>query len=129
MKRDKKRRLGRAGWRVSDSADFLGLDAQEQRFIDLKLALAAGVRRLRERRGLTQAALAKQVGSSQSRIAKLEAGDASVSFDLMIRSLINVRSLKNRRRNAFGNSNCSPRRPWPRWHCLLRRPTGHRSTS
>jgi DNA-binding XRE family transcriptional regulator len=90
MQRDKKRRLERAGWRVSDTAEFLGLSAQEQRFIDLKLALAAGIRRLRERRGMTQAALAKRIGSSQSRVAKLEAGDSSVSFDLMIRSLLGV---------------------------------------
>jgi transcriptional regulator with XRE-family HTH domain len=90
MKLDKKRRLERAGWRVSTTAEFLGLDAQEQRLIDLKLALAAGIRRLRERRGLTQAALAKRLGSSQSRVAKLEAGDHSVSLDLMIRSLISV---------------------------------------
>jgi ribosome-binding protein aMBF1 (putative translation factor) len=90
MKRDKQRRLERAGWRVSDTAEFLGLNAQERRLIDLKLALATGIRELRERRGLTQAALAKRLGSSQSRVAKLEAGDASVSLDLMIRSLISV---------------------------------------
>jgi len=90
MKRDKKQRLERAGWHVSNTATFLGLTDTEQRFIDLKLALAAGLRQLRERRGLTQAALAKQLGSSQSRIAKLEAADTSVSVDLMIRSLIGV---------------------------------------
>ena len=90
MKQDKRRRLERAGWRVSNTATFLGLTASEQRFIDLKLALAAGLRQLRERRGFTQAALAKHLGPSQSRIAKLEAADASVSLDLMIRSLISV---------------------------------------
>ena len=90
MKQDKRRRLERAGWRVSNTVTFLGLTASEQRFIDLKLALAAGLRQLRERRGFTQAALAKHLGSSQSRIAKLEAADASVSLDLMIRSLISV---------------------------------------
>ena len=90
MKRDKQRRLERAGWQVSNAATFLGLPETEQRFIDLKLALATGLRQLRERRGLTQAALAKQLGSSQSRIAKLEAADTSVSVDLMIRSLISV---------------------------------------
>ena len=90
MKRDKQRRLERAGWRVSNTAEFLGLTAEEQRFIDVKLALAAGLRQLRERRGLTQAVLAKHLGSSQSRIAKLEAADTSVSVDLMIRSLISV---------------------------------------
>lgn len=90
MKLDKKRRLERAGWKVSNTATFLGLSATEQRFIELKLALAAGLRHLRERQGLSQAALAKQLGSSQSRIAKLEAADTSVSLDLMIRSLISV---------------------------------------
>ena len=90
MKLDKKRRLERAGWKVSNTATFLGLSATEQRFIELKLALATGLRHLRERQGLSQAALAKQLGSSQSRIAKLEAADTSVSLDLMIRSLISV---------------------------------------
>ena len=90
MKREKRARLERAGWRVGDAADFLRLDAEEARLIELKLVLAAGVRRLRERRGLTQQALAKHLGSSQSRVAKMEAGDASVSFDLIIRTLLGV---------------------------------------
>jgi DNA-binding XRE family transcriptional regulator len=90
MKREKKRRLERAGWTVAGAAEFLGLSAEESRFVALKLALAAGVRNLRERRGLTQAGLAKQLGSSQSRVAKMEAGDASVSLDLMVRSLLEI---------------------------------------
>jgi predicted XRE-type DNA-binding protein len=90
MKPSKRQRLERAGWVVSDSADFLKLSEEEARFIELKLALAAGVRRFRERRGLTQAALARLLGSSQSRVAKMEAGDASVSVDLMVRSLFEI---------------------------------------
>jgi ribosome-binding protein aMBF1 (putative translation factor) len=90
MKSTKKARLERAGWRVSDAAEFVGLSHEERRFVDLKLALAAGVRQLRERRGLTQAALAKQLRSSQSRVAKMEAADASVSLDLMMRSLLSI---------------------------------------
>jgi len=90
MKRSKQARVKRAGWVVSDASEFLGLTEEEARFVELKLALAAGVRRFRERRGLTQAALAKQLGSSQSRVAKMEAGEASVSMDMMIRSLLQV---------------------------------------
>lgn len=90
MKQTKKTRLEAAGWMVGDAAQFLRLNPDEQRFVELKLALAAGVRTLRERRGLTQAALAKQLGSSQSRVAKMEAGDASVSVDLMMRSLLRI---------------------------------------
>jgi ribosome-binding protein aMBF1 (putative translation factor) len=90
MKDTKRTRLEAAGWRVSDAADFLGLSDEERRFVELKLALASGVRQLRERRGLTQAALAKQLRSSQSRVAKMEAADTSVSLDLMMRSLLSI---------------------------------------
>lgn len=90
MKSDKKARLERAGWVVGGAAQFLKLSAQEQRVVELKLALATGVRQLRERRGLTQVALAKRLGSSQSRVAKMEAADTSVSLDLMMRSLLSI---------------------------------------
>jgi len=90
MKRIKKQRLERAGWVVGDSAQFLQLGAEENRFIELKLALATGVRELRERKGLTQAALAHRLGSSQSRVARMEAADRSVSLDLIMRSLLTI---------------------------------------
>jgi len=90
MKSIQKQRLERAGWAVGDSAQFLQLSVEENRFIELKLALATGVRELRERSGLTQAALAQRLGSSQSRVAKLEAADRSVSLDLIMRSLLTI---------------------------------------
>jgi len=90
MKSTKKARLVAAGWRVSNAVEFLGMSDEERRFVELKLALASGVRQLRERQGLTQAALAKQLQSSQSRVAKMEAADASVSLDLMMRSLLSI---------------------------------------
>lgn len=90
MKAVRKAQLERAGWVVGNAAEFLKLSAQEQRFVELKLALAAGVRTLRERRGLTQAGLAKRLGSSQSRVAKMEAADGSVSLDMMMRSLLTI---------------------------------------
>ncbi|MBK7930565.1 MAG: helix-turn-helix transcriptional regulator [Bryobacterales bacterium] len=90
MKSGKKASLEQAGWVVGDATQFLGLSPQEARFVELKLALAAGVRQWREQRGLTQAALAQQLGSSQSRVAKMEAADASVSLDLMMRSLLAI---------------------------------------
>ncbi len=71
MKNEKKARLERAGWLAGDAAQFLKLSAHEQRFVELKLALASGVRQIRERRGLTQAALATQLGSRQSRVATM----------------------------------------------------------
>jgi predicted XRE-type DNA-binding protein len=90
MNTSKKARLQREGWAVGDAAEFLNLNPQEAQFVELKLALAAGVRHLREDRGMTQAALAEQLGSSQSRVAKMEAADRSVSVDLMMRSLLAI---------------------------------------
>src|ERR1017187_8800026 len=90
MKRIKKQRLERAGWVVGDSAQFLQLSVEENRFIELKLALATGVRELRERRGLTQAALAHRLGSGQGRGGQGEAAGRSVSLDLIMRSLLTI---------------------------------------
>ncbi len=90
MRAEKKRQLERAGWIVGDAGDFLGLSAEERRFIDAKLALADGLRRRRERMGLTQSALAERLGSSQSRVAKMEAAHRTVSTDLLLRSLFSL---------------------------------------
>jgi DNA-binding XRE family transcriptional regulator len=88
MKTEKKRKLEAAGWRVGDARDFLGLTPGEAQFVEIKLALARRLRELREEHQWTQAELAKKVGSSQSRVAKMEAGDRTVSVDLLVRSLL-----------------------------------------
>lgn len=90
MRAEKKRQLERAGWVVGDAGDFLGLSAEERRFIEAKLALADGLRRRREHMGLTQSALAERLGSSQSRVAKMEAAHRTVSTDLLLRSLFQL---------------------------------------
>jgi len=90
MNISKKTRLQQHGWAVGETAEFLNLTPQEAQFVELKLALAAGVRQMREQRGISQAALAEQLGSSQSRIAKMEAADRSVTVDLMMRSLLAI---------------------------------------
>ena len=88
MKTEKKRKLEAAGWTVGDSREFLALTPDEAEFVEIKLALARLLRALREQRHWTQAELAKHVGSSQSRVAKMEAADATVSVDLLVRSLL-----------------------------------------
>jgi len=90
MRKDKRRRLKRAGWSVGDAGDFLNLSDDERRFIETKLALAAGLRRWREHLGLTQTQVAQRFGSSQSRVAKMESADRTVSTDLLLRSLFRL---------------------------------------
>ena len=88
MKNEKRKKLEMAGWKVSDTKEFLGLSEGESQFVEIKLALARKVRELREKHSWTQAELAKRVGSSQSRVAKMEAADPTVSVDLLVRSLL-----------------------------------------
>ncbi|MEX2393943.1 MAG: helix-turn-helix transcriptional regulator [Actinomycetota bacterium] len=90
MDRSKKKRLERAGWRVGSTADFLDLTPEETRIVELRLALADCLRDTRAKKRLTQAAVAKRIHSSQSRVAKMEAGDRSVSLDLLFRSLFTL---------------------------------------
>lgn len=85
MKKSRRESLRAAGWRVGSTREFLGLSRDEVALIELKLGLAALLREERLEQGLTQAVVAKRIGSSQSRVAKLEAGEASVSLDLMVR--------------------------------------------
>jgi DNA-binding XRE family transcriptional regulator len=88
VREEKRRRLEASGWKVGTAREFLGLSAGEAAYVELKVRLAVGLRDWRRRRNLTQAQLAKRLHSSQSRIAKMEAGDPSVSLDLLVRSLL-----------------------------------------
>ena len=88
MDESKKKRLQKKGWRFGDAKDFLQLTPEEAAYIEVKLRLSSALSALREKRGLTQIEVAREIGSSQSRVAKMEAGDPSVSIDLLTRSLI-----------------------------------------
>ncbi len=88
MREDKKRRLEAKGWKVGSAKEFLRLTDEESAYIDLKMRLADGLRDRRQRNRLSQVQLARMLRSSQSRIAKMESGDPSVSLDLLIRSLL-----------------------------------------
>lgn len=81
-------RLAAAGWRTGDAADFLELSEEEAAFVKVKLALADYLHEVRTRNSWTQLQVARQLGSSQSRVAKMEAADASVSVDLLVKSLL-----------------------------------------
>jgi len=88
MREDKRKRIEKKGWHVGSVKEFLGLSPDEAAYIEVKLKLAEGLRRHRRRRRLTQSEVARRVKSSQSRVAKMEAGDPSVSLDLIVRSLL-----------------------------------------
>jgi DNA-binding XRE family transcriptional regulator len=88
MDKRKREKLAKKGWKVGSVAEFLDLSTEEISYIEMKLALSEKLRERRRRKRLTQAELAKAIQSSQSRVAKMEAGDPTVSIDLLFKSLI-----------------------------------------
>jgi predicted XRE-type DNA-binding protein len=84
------KKLAAAGWKVGDYAAFLDLPREDIELIELRAALAEALRTYRERLDHTQAEVASRIGSSQSRVAKMEAGDPSVSIDLLVRALLRL---------------------------------------
>lgn len=87
MKNTKRARLEAHGWRVGSVAEFLELTPEEAAFVETKLALSRCVRDRRTAQNVSQSVLAKRLKSSQSRVAKMEAADATVSIDLLLRAL------------------------------------------
>jgi len=87
---DKKKilKLQQRGWEIGNAADFLGLSQEESNYVDLKVSLSQYLQKKRLTRHMTQENLARLIHSSQSRVAKMEKSDSSVSIDLMIRSLL-----------------------------------------
>src|SRR5512136_2132494 len=108
MKTAKRKQLEAKGWKVGDSREFLGLSEEETAYVELKLALSKNLQVTRKEKNLTQEQLARLLKSSQSRIAKMEAGDPTVSLDLLVRSLLilgesrkGLAKILSQRRSAF----------------------------
>lgn len=88
MKSEKKKKLESTGWKIGDSIEFLNLTPEEAAYVELKVILSKKLQAARMKKKLTQIQLAQMIKSSQSRVAKMEAGDPSVSLDLLIRTLL-----------------------------------------
>ena len=88
MQKRKQQRLEAQGWRVGTTADFLGLSPEEAALVEVRLKLSMALRARRTALHLSQAAFAKRLHSSQSRVAKMEAADPTVSLDLLVRGLL-----------------------------------------
>ena len=102
MDKNKKRRLEAKGYRVGDAEDFLGLSAEESAYIDMKMALSQALVQRRKRRRLTQIELARKLNSSQSRVAKMEKGDPTVTVDLLVKALLTMGATRRSIAKAIG---------------------------
>jgi len=94
MEKAKKIKLESKGWTVGDIDGFLGLDKAELAIVEMKVALSKAISDKRKIKGITQSQIAKSIGSSQSRAAKIECADPSVSIELMLKSLLSMGTTK-----------------------------------
>ena len=88
MKQSKRLKIEAAGFQITTTAEFLGLSPDGEAFIELKIALGKQLKKKRLKNKVTQVELAMLIGSSQSLVAMMEAGDASVTVDLLVKSLL-----------------------------------------
>jgi predicted XRE-type DNA-binding protein len=107
MRKGKRERLERAGWAVGDAADFLKLTPAEATYLELRVQLGDSLRGRRVARKLSQTDAARLLGSSQSRVAKMEAGDPSVSLDLLIRALLELGASRRELARAIGHQSAA----------------------
>jgi predicted XRE-type DNA-binding protein len=90
-RKTRKQRLKEAGFETTSVQDFLDLSDEEITYIEMKLGLARALKLHRTAKlKMSQHALAELIGSSQSRVAKMEAGDPSVTLDLLVRSMLST---------------------------------------
>jgi DNA-binding transcriptional regulator YiaG len=85
MNKEKRQALEEAGFILEDAEDFLELTAEERQLVELRISMSRAVRARRIRQRLTQQQFARRLKSSQSRVAKMEAGSPDVSLDLMFK--------------------------------------------
>jgi DNA-binding transcriptional regulator YiaG len=83
------------GWVEGSVKDFLDLSDADVEYIELRRTLSRLLREKRQRLRLTQMEVAARLQTSQSRVAKMEKADATVSSDLLLQSLFR-RGLKRK---------------------------------
>ena len=88
MNTAKRKRLEAKGWKLGNASDFLNLSPEETAYVEVKIALSKRLQETRRGKNLSQEQLAQLLKSSQSRVAKMEAGDPTVSLALLVRSLL-----------------------------------------
>ncbi|MBC8203394.1 MAG: helix-turn-helix domain-containing protein [Planctomycetes bacterium] len=88
MKKNQQKRLEKAGWKFGTVSEFLNLTPEESELVEIRVALTVHFELKRNEMKLTQIDLAKKLGTSQSRVSKIENGDPSVSLDLLLENLV-----------------------------------------
>ena len=101
MDKAKKKKLEAAGYSIGSAQDFLGLTPEEVEYIEIKRALSKTLKEKRRASRLTQVEAAKKIHTSQSRFAKIESADQTVSIDLLLKANLALGATRKELRLAF----------------------------
>ncbi|MBO4435298.1 MAG: helix-turn-helix transcriptional regulator [Fibrobacter sp.] len=85
MDKAKKESLEKKGWKFGDVDEYLGLTPAEMVIVEMKAELAKALIKKRKKSGMSQTEASAKAQTSQSRYAKAEHSDSSVSLELMIK--------------------------------------------
>jgi len=111
------------GWVEGTVKDFLDLSEADLEYIETRRTLSRLLKEKREALRLSQVQVAARLQTSQSRVAKMEKADPTVSADLLLQSLFRL-GLK---RKDVAQAICGRSRFTPRFStakCLPRSPAG-----
>jgi ribosome-binding protein aMBF1 (putative translation factor) len=80
----REKRLGAAGWKSGDAADFLGMNEAERHELDVRVALIRAVRTRREKLGLSQKQLADRLKISKRTVERMEGGGGEITLEQIL---------------------------------------------
>jgi len=88
MKTKKKKALESVGYKVTDTAEWLGLSPEEEAIVNMRVNFAMEIERVCKERGITQQALAEKIGTRQSGVARMLNNPSKVTIDSLIKTLL-----------------------------------------
>jgi hypothetical protein len=87
MDKDKQAKLASKGWKIGTVNEFLDLTPAEATYIELRLALSENLKQRQTQKQLTSS---HTQFANPFQIEKLETGEAEVTLDFLIRSLLTL---------------------------------------
>lgn len=88
MTKEKRAKLEAAGFTLTDTKDWIGLTIDENKIVEMRVALAAEVEKVRKEKGITQLQLAERMGTKQSGVARMINNPNTSSIDNLMKALI-----------------------------------------
>ena len=90
MTKEKIKKLESMGFKVTTTRDWLQLSVEDEKVVEMRVALAAELEKMRKEAGLTQAQLAKKLGTRQSGVARMINNPDTVTIDNLIKAMVSM---------------------------------------